>query len=202
MIKQIFLFNVILNSFFIIKLYDNINIIFNILYLILYEFIFSMLITLICVLFTIIIVNLLHYLKFNNYIIYIYLLNLIKIFTIQTPELKIMSIIMIKKVCNLDLINMYSVALIYNLHLILLFFKEISNLENYSYITICMYTNRITVFFRHTLMLYFKYLKNKTILIFFYILGDNWILYNNDQYSIMYLLIYNIITTTIYLKLY
>lgn len=202
MIKKIFFASLILNIYLLNLFYDNLNSILSIILLIFYEFIFSAFITLICAGFTIIIVNLLHYLRFNNFILYNYFLNLIKIFTIQTPELKVLSLIIINKFTTFNLINLYSVATIYNMHLILLFFKEISNLDYYAYITINMHTNRITLFLKHTIMLYYKYMRNKTLLMFFYILGDNWILYRNDKYSILYLLIYNIITTSIYLKIY
>ncbi len=103
---------------------------------------------------------------------------------------------------KLNVINLYSVATIYNLHLILLFFKEISNLDHYSYTTISLYTKSITLFFRHTTMLYYKYMKNKTFLIFFAILGDSWLSFQDEQYSTLYILIYNIITTILYMNLY
>lgn len=201
MLKKIFFVSLICNICLLNFFYESLDAIINIICLIFYEFIFSIFITLICASFTIIIVNLLHYLRCNNFIMYNYFLNLVKIFTIQTPELKVLSLIIMNKFTSLNLINLYSVATIYNMHLTLLFFQEISNLDYYAYITINMYTNRITLFLKYTIMLYYKYMKNKTLLMFFYILGDNWILYKNDKYSTLYLFIYNIITTSIYLRL-
>lgn len=124
MLKIIFFINLVFNIYLTGLICDNWITVINILYILIYEFIFSVFITIICAFCTIIVVNFLHYLRFNNYIFYNPCLNIIKIFTIHTPELKILSLIVINKLIPYNIINIYSVASIYNLHLILLFLKR------------------------------------------------------------------------------